>query len=63
MSLAKWLVIIVWFLAAAQPARADSLEKIVGTSKLVSQEIEIQATGEKAPALGTAGYVICRNGE
>jgi hypothetical protein len=60
MSLARWIVIIVWFLAAAQPSRADSRQKIIGIWKLLSQEVEIQATGEKAPALGQSptGYAI-----
>jgi hypothetical protein len=33
---------------------------MIGTWKLVSQEVEIQATGEKAPALGRSpvGYAI-----
>src|SRR5262249_7913668 len=44
----------------SQPGHADSREKMIGTWKLISQETEIQATGEKAAALGQspAGYVI-----
>jgi hypothetical protein len=60
MSLAKWMVTIAWFLVLAQPSHADSRDKMIGMWKLVSQEVEIQATGEKAPALGQspAGYAI-----
>ena|SRR5262249_2265061 len=60
MSFANRIVTIVGFLAAAPPSHADSLEKMIGTWKLVSQEVEIQATGEKAPALGQSpvGYAI-----
>jgi len=34
----------------AQPLFAD--EKVLGTWKLVSYEVEVQATGEKAPVMG-----------
>ncbi|WP_410469800.1 hypothetical protein [Bradyrhizobium sp. 33ap4] len=36
--------VVAWFLAA-QPCFADDREKVVGIWKLMSQEIEIQATG------------------
>jgi Lipocalin-like domain len=60
MLLARWMVTIAWFLVLAQPSHADSRDKMIGTWKLVSQEVEIQATGEKAPALGKSptGYAI-----
>jgi hypothetical protein len=43
----------------AQPSFADDHTKVVGLWKLVSYEVEVQATGEKAPVMGQhpAGYV------
>ena len=38
--------------AASQPGFADGREKVIGIWKLVSQEIEIQATGQKEPVMG-----------
>jgi hypothetical protein len=51
---------VVAWLFAAQPSLADDGERLVGTWKLLSQNVEIQATGEKAPTLGQspAGYAI-----
>ncbi len=36
----------------AQPGFADDRDKVVGTWKLVSYEVEVQATGQKAPVMG-----------
>ena len=41
----KWIVGLVLFLTAAQPGFADDGAKILGTWKLVSYEMETQATG------------------
>jgi hypothetical protein len=43
----------------AQPALAADRDKIVGTWKLVSYEVEVQATGQKIPVMGNhpTGYV------
>src|SRR5262245_59738211 len=51
--------VVGWFLAA-QPSFADDREKVIGIWKLVSQEIEIQATGQKQPVMGRSpmGYAI-----
>ncbi len=56
----KWLVVLVLFLIVVQPSFADDRTKIVGTWKIVSQEWEIQATGERQLPMGKnpTGYVI-----
>ena len=36
----------------AQPLVADQHHKVLGTWKLLSYEVEVQATGEKAPVMG-----------
>ncbi len=41
---------ILYFVA--QPSFADDRSKVVGLWKLVSYEVEIQATGQKAPVMG-----------
>jgi len=43
----------------AQPSLADDRAKVVGLWKLVSYDVEVQATGEKAPVMGQhpTGYV------
>ena len=43
----------------AQTSFADDRDKVVGTWKLVSYEIEVQATGQKWPVMGEkpTGYV------
>jgi len=55
----KWLVALLWLLLAARPGLADSGASVVGIWKLVSYDIEIQATGQKQPAFGQkpTGYV------
>lgn len=42
-----------------QPSFADERDKVLGTWKLVSYEVEVQATGEKGPVMGQnpTGYV------
>ena len=45
----------------AQPSfGADDSAKVLGTWKLVSQEVEVQATGQKEPAMGEkpTGYAV-----
>jgi hypothetical protein len=60
MSAFKCLVAVVGWLVAAQPSFADDREKVIGIWKLVSQEIEIQASGQKEPVMGRSptGYAI-----
>jgi Lipocalin-like domain len=60
MSRFKCLVAVVGWLVAAQPSFADDREKVIGIWKLVSQEIEIQASGQKEPVMGRSptGYAI-----
>src|SRR6266487_3686724 len=41
---------ILYFVA--QPSFADDRSKVVGLWKLASYEVEIQATGQKAPVMG-----------
>ena len=43
----------------AQPSFADDRTTVVGLWKLVSYEVEVQATGEKGPIMGQhpTGYV------
>lgn len=56
----KRLVVLVLFVIAAQPSFADDCSQIQGVWRLVSYDIEVQATGEKFPPMGKnpAGYVI-----
>jgi Lipocalin-like domain len=55
----KWLVLFVSLVMIARPTFADD-RQIQGVWKLVSQEVEIQATGEKEFPLGRnpTGYVL-----
>jgi len=45
---------------AAQPSFGDEGNKVLGTWKLVSYEVEVQATGQKLPLMGEkpTGYTI-----
>ena len=43
----KWLVVLGLFLIGAQPSFADDRGKIFGIWRLVSFEVEYQATGER----------------
>ena len=49
-----------WFLVAAQPSFADDREKILGIWRLVSFEVEFQATGEREHIRGKnpTGFII-----
>ena len=56
----KWLAVLVLFLTLVQPSFADDSSKLHGIWKLVSYEVEIQATGQKETVMGKnpTGYVI-----
>ncbi len=61
MSRYKWFAILVLLLlTAVQSSFADDNAKIQGAWKLVSYEVEVQATGEKMFPMGKnpTGYVI-----
>src|SRR5262245_50753517 len=55
----KFLALLL-FLFATHPAVADDRAKLVGNWKLVSWDIEIQATGERRLGMGgkTSGWLI-----
>ena len=48
----KWLAALVLFLITVQPSFADDRAKLLGIWRLVSYEVETQATGEREPVLG-----------
>ena len=48
----KWVLVLVWVLTAVQPSLADDREKIVGTWRVASWEIEYQTTGERVLTMG-----------
>jgi hypothetical protein len=57
----KSLVILALFLIAVQPSFADDGLKILGIWKMVSIDLEVQATGDRIPfilGMNPAGYVI-----
>jgi len=56
----KWLPVLVLFVVAVQPSFADDRARIQGVWKLLSYEVEIQATGQKESPMGQnpTGYVI-----
>lgn len=56
----KWFVVLVLILIAVQPNFADDRSQVQGVWKLISYEIEIQATGQKEPLMGQnpPGYVL-----
>lgn len=60
MSRFKWVSALILFLTALQPSFADDNAKIQGAWKLVSYEVEVQATGEKMFPMGKnpTGYAI-----
>jgi hypothetical protein len=60
MSKFNCLAVVIAWLVAAQPSFADNREKMIGTWKLISHDIEFQATGQKEPADGRSptGYAI-----
>jgi hypothetical protein len=55
-----FLIVMMGVLNTAQLAFADDRAKVLGIWKLVSFEIEIQATGQKEPVMGQKpmGYAI-----
>jgi len=56
----KWLVVLVFFVITVQPSFGEDRAQIYGVWKLVSYDVEIQATGQKEPPMGKnpTGYVI-----
>ena len=56
----KWLVTSFLFLFAVQPSFGDDGAQVCGVWKLISYNIEIQATGQKEQPMGQnpTGYVI-----
>lgn len=54
------LVVLVIFVILTQPLFAQDRPQVHGVWRLVSYEIEIQATGQKEPVMGNnpTGYVI-----
>jgi hypothetical protein len=56
----KPLVVLGLLVIAAQPSFADHRAKVQGVWRLVSYEVEIQATGQKDPLMGQypTGYAI-----
>ena len=56
----KWLIVLVLILLVVPPSFADDRVQIHGVWKLVSYDVEIQATGQKEPPMGKnpTGYVI-----
>jgi len=56
----KWLVTAFLFIFAVQPSFCDDCAQVCGVWKLVSYDIEIQATGQKMQPMGKnpTGYVI-----
>ncbi len=57
---AKWIAVFVLFLIGVQPSFADDPGKILGIWRLVSYEVESQASGEKEPVVGKnpTGYIL-----
>jgi len=56
----KWLVVLLLFVITVQPSFADDRILLHGVWKLVSYEVEIQATSQKEPLMGKhpTGYAI-----
>ncbi|HXY55490.1 MAG TPA: lipocalin-like domain-containing protein [Nitrospirota bacterium] len=56
----KWPVVLALLLIAVQPSFADDGTQVHGLWKLVSYEVEMQATGQKELSMGQdpTGYVI-----
>ena len=56
----KWLVILVLLVMATQPGFGADRPQIQGVWKLLSYDVETQATGQKEPPMGKnpTGYVI-----
>ena len=56
----KLFAVLVLFVIAVPPGFADDRGRVVGIWKLVTYELEDQATGHKEPAMGQhpTGYAI-----
>jgi len=56
----RCLIALVCFLVMGQPGFANEASNIEGIWKLVSYQVEVQATGEIGPAMGQnpTGYVL-----
>ncbi len=56
----RWLVALVLYVTAMQSGFAEEHAQVTGVWKLVSYEVEIQATGQKEYPMGQSptGYVI-----
>lgn len=54
----KWLVVLFLLVTAVQTSFADDIAKVNGVWKLVSYDVEVQATGDKFPPMGKSptGY-------
>ena len=46
----KWVAVFVLVLIAVEPSLSDHRAKILGIWRLVSYEVEPQATGQREPA-------------
>lgn len=55
-----WFLALVVLVTAARPSFADDRTPLHGAWKLVSYDVEVQATGDKFPPMGKnpSGYVI-----
>jgi len=55
----KWLIVLVLLVIALKPCFADDRAQVQGVWKLVSNEVEIQSTGQKEFPMGQkpTGYV------
>jgi len=55
----KWLIVLVLLVIALEPSFADDRAQVQGVWKLVSNEVEIQSTGQKEFPMGQkpTGYV------
>jgi hypothetical protein len=56
----RWLVVLVLLGTAVQPSFADDRAQVHGAWRLVSYDVEVQATSETFPPMGKnpTGYVI-----
>src|ERR1700680_424520 len=58
--MSKFLAFIVlWGCLVAQPSLGREADAIGGTWKLISYEVEVQATGQKFPPMGTKTDWLC----
>lgn len=47
-----WLIVLVWFAISLKPGFADDRAQVVGVWRLLSNEVEIQSTGQKEFPMG-----------